>query len=91
MKLNLRVAVGDGAPRDVVVQPVDIVQFEYKFKLSFAKMADDMHLGHLAWLAWHSEARRKVTTLDFDPWLDSLQTVEMGEDTPPLPVAPSEE
>lgn len=91
MKLNLRVAVGDEAPRDVVVQPTDIVAFERAYKMGFEKMTEDMHLEHIAWLAWHVDARKKVTTLDFEAWLDGMDTVEMGDDTPPLPQAPSEE
>jgi hypothetical protein len=29
----------------------------------------------LAWLAWHCEKRNKVTALDFDPWLETVEEI----------------
>jgi hypothetical protein len=56
-----------------------MVAFEDKYNLSIAKL-EEARMGWLLFLAWHSEKRRKATELDFEAWLDTVETVGQTED-----------
>jgi hypothetical protein len=79
MKLTLRIEFADGTSKDVLVSASDMVAFEDKFNVSIAKL-DDPRIGWLLFLAWHSEQRRKQTTLTYEAWLDSVESVGATED-----------
>ncbi len=79
MKLTLRIEFADGTTKDVLVSAADMVAFEDKFNVSIAKL-DDPRIGWLLFLAWHSEQRRKQTTLAYEAWLDSVESVGATED-----------
>lgn len=79
MKLTLRIEFTDGTSKDIQVSAADMVAFEEKFNISVARL-DDPRIGWLLFLAWHSEKRRKLTELDFEPWLDLVETVGATED-----------
>jgi hypothetical protein len=36
----------------------------------------------LLFLAWHSSHRRKVTTAEFEAWVDTVATIGAGEEDP---------
>jgi hypothetical protein len=79
MKLNLRIEFADGTHKDVLVSAADMVAFEDKFNVSIARL-DDPRIGWLLFLAWHSEQRRKQTTLEYETWLDSVESIGATED-----------
>ena len=79
MKLTLRIEFADGTTKDVLVSAADMVAFEDKFNVSIAKL-DDPRIGWLLFLAWHSEQRRKQTTLAYEAWLDSVESVGATDD-----------
>ena len=79
MKLTLRIEFADGTTKDVLVSAADMVAFEDKFNVSIARL-DDPRIGWLLFLAWHSEQRRKQTTLAYEAWLDSVESVGATED-----------
>lgn len=79
MKLTLRIEFADGTSKDVLVSAADMVAFEDKFNVSIARL-DDPRIGWLLFLAWHSEQRRKQTTLAYEAWLDSVESVGATED-----------
>jgi hypothetical protein len=79
MKLTLRIEFADGTHKDVLVSAADMVAFEDKFNVSIARL-DDPRIGWLLFLAWHSEQRKKQTTLDYETWLDSVESIGAAED-----------
>lgn len=79
MKLTLRIEFADGTSKDVLVSAADMVAFEDKFNVSIAKL-DDPRIGWLLFLAWHSEKRRKQTTLEYEAWLELVDSVGATED-----------
>jgi hypothetical protein len=79
MKLTLRIEFADGTHKDVLVSAADMVAFEDKFNVSIARL-DDPRIGWLLFLAWHSEQRRKQTTLQYETWLDSVESIGATED-----------
>lgn len=81
----------DERQQQVVARPVTQVAFERKFSRAFASAFSDKDAVQLEWvyfLAWHG-AR---TGLEFDPWLETVDTIDMGvsEEAVPFSPAPSE-
>jgi hypothetical protein len=79
MKLTLRIEFADGTSKDVLVSAADMVAFEDKFNVSIAKL-DDPRIGWLLYLAWHSEKRKQQTTLEYEAWLDLVESVGATDD-----------
>ena len=75
MKINLRVEYVTSGAKDVTCTASDLVAFEAKFNLSVTKLGEETKLTHLLYLAWNSEKRTKATTLDFEPWVETVVTV----------------
>ena len=76
MKINLRVEFeGIKEPKEITCSASDLVAFESKFEISVTNFGDDMKLTYLLFLAWHSEFRRKATTLEFDPWVETVANI----------------
>jgi hypothetical protein len=79
MKLTLRIEFSDGTTRDILVSAADMVAFEDKYNTSIARL-EEARIGWLLFLAWHSEKRRKATELEFEAWLDTVETVGQTDD-----------
>jgi len=79
MKLTLQIQFSDGTSKDILVSAADMVAFEDKYNISIAKL-EEARIGWLLFLAWHSEKRRKATELEFEAWLDTVETVGQTED-----------
>ena len=79
MKLTLRIEFADGTHKDVLVSAADMVAFEDKFNVSIAKL-DDPRIGWLLHLAWHSEKRRKQTAVEYEAWLELVDSIGTTED-----------
>jgi hypothetical protein len=75
MKITLRILFVTGETKDVSAGPADLVAFEDKFNLSVANLEAEMRVTHLLWLAWKSESRQKTTVLDFDAWLETVDSI----------------
>jgi hypothetical protein len=75
LKINLRVEYVTSGAKDVTCTASDLVAFESKFNLSVTKLGEETKLTHLLYLAWNSEKRTKATTLDFEPWIETVVTV----------------
>ena len=82
MKLGLTVHGTDGKKRLAVVAFADFVKYEEIHDKSMDKVEAEMKVRDLAWLAWHCERRNKVTALEFDAWLDTVDEISAasGED-----------
>jgi hypothetical protein len=76
LKINLRIEYNDSSEaKEITCSASDLIAFETKFNLSVTKLGEETKLTHLLYLAWHSENRRKATTLDFDTWVETVATV----------------
>ena len=75
MKINLRVEYVTSGAKEVTCTASDLVAFEAKFNLSVTRLGEETKLTHLLYLAWNSEKRTKATTLDFEPWVETVVTV----------------
>jgi hypothetical protein len=82
--IDLKVkTTGDNA-RTVKIGPADLIRFERKYGVGVSQFSGEgMRYEWLAYLAWTALTRDKATTLEFDPWLDTveeLMPVEVGND-----------
>jgi hypothetical protein len=97
MKIGLKVSYNDGKSKDVEAVFADFVAFERTWNRSITQFETELRLTDLAWLAWHSEKRRKQTALGFEPdWIESVQGIEAqpddnsGADIPLAQVQPTD-
>jgi hypothetical protein len=79
MQLDLQLTFSDGNSKLIKANAADLVAFETKFDLSVARLEQNVKLTHLLFLAWHSEKRTKATDLEFEPWLESIESIEAEE------------
>lgn len=86
LAITMSVKAKGTAPRIVTAEPADMVAFEREFGKSISSLQTDVFLTDLFWLAWHAEKRTGSSTLDFDAWVNMLETVEAvgGDELAPL-------
>jgi hypothetical protein len=82
MRITLRVEFTNQKTTDVVCSAKDLVAFEDKYQRSVARLETEMKLTDLLWLAWHSLHRQKLTTKDFDSWLDDVESIAPSDEDP---------
>lgn len=82
MRFNLVITFADGTKKEITASTPDLVAFEDKFNLSIGRLATEQRLGHLLFLAWHSEQRTKATKLSYDEWLATVDSVGEAETDP---------
>lgn len=75
MRFNLLIKFANGTEKEVTASTPDLVAFEDKFNISVGKLATEQRLGHLLFLAWHSEKRTKSTELTYELWLETIESV----------------
>jgi hypothetical protein len=79
MKIALEVTSAlDSSKRTVKATFPDFIAFEKTFSKSVAKFEAELTLTDLAYIAWHSEHRQKKTGLDFDSWINDVESLELG-------------
>jgi hypothetical protein len=76
--IALNVVFTDGKEQVVEAVAADLIAFESHFDLSVAKLAQDVRLTHLFFLAWHSLKRTGATSDDFDTWVGSVSIVSQA-------------
>ena len=80
MKIAMTVVYNDGTEKNVEAVFADFVAFERVWSRSVTKFEQELRLTDLAWLAWHSEKRRKETSQPFDPdWISLLEEIKIAE------------
>jgi hypothetical protein len=47
--------------------------------MSIASLENNIKITHLLFLAWASESRTKATTLAFEEWVDTVESVSPTE------------
>ena len=78
MKIDLQIAYNDGTTKDVSAVAPDLVAFEAKFDLSIARL-EQPKFTHLLFLAWHVEKRTKSVSLEFEPWVETVELVKVTQ------------
>jgi hypothetical protein len=86
MKIGLTVQYLAGESKKIHAQFADFIAFERDQNRSVANFQTELKLTDLAWLAWHSEKRNRNTALDFDKWIETVDSVEVGGDGPIVPL-----
>lgn len=82
MKINLEVELQDKTKHEVVCTAADIVKFEDKFNISITNATRDLKVTHLLFLAHSSMARQKKTALDFEAWVETIETIGVSDIAP---------
>lgn len=75
MRINLAIEQLDGTKQDVTASAIDLVRFEERYDISVAKLEKEMKLTHLLFLAHSSLKRQKKTDLDFEAWVETVESV----------------
>ena len=75
MKLPFRVDYADGRQEILTATVSDIICFEDEFDLSITKLGENVRMKHLAYLCWLAAKRTETTTLEFDGWLDTVESI----------------
>jgi hypothetical protein len=57
-----------------------MVKLEEKYNISIASLENNIKITHLLFLAWASESRTKATTLVFEEWVDTVESVSPSEE-----------
>ena len=81
MRINLQVTHSDNTTKELSAVAADLVAFENRFDLSVAKLEKEVKLTHLLYIAWSVEKRTKQTALDFEDWVETVESVGIA-DTP---------
>jgi hypothetical protein len=69
----------NGESKEVICSASDLVKFENHYEISVSKIENDVKISHLLFLVHASETRTKATTLDFDTWLETVDSVGASE------------
>lgn len=77
--INLRIIFIDGTDKTVKAVAADLIAFESRFDLSVARLASEVRLTHLFFIAWNVEHRTGATDLDFDKWTETVEVVTEAE------------
>jgi hypothetical protein len=88
LRLALHVDYDDGSSADVIASALDIVNFERKFNKPITVFADEVRVEYLLELAFSALQRKKLTTLEFDEWADTISGITFGneDDTEIVPL-----
>lgn len=77
--INLRIIFIDGTDKTVHAVAADLIAFESRFDLSVARLASEVRLTHLFFIAWNVERRTGATDLDFEQWTETVELVTEAE------------
>lgn len=97
MLLAIEVELADGSSHTVETTAAAVIMLERKTGKSWQTLLSDVHLDHLAWLAWEMLRRQAQdnggSVPAFDKWVQDLVTVKTGRqvDTRPTRAAASQD
>lgn len=83
MRITLRVVYLNGETKEVTCSASDLVKFENHFNISISRLEEDLKLSYLLFLVHASETRTKATTLNFETWVDTVESVGASETADP--------
>jgi hypothetical protein len=75
MRINLSIEQLDGTKQEVTASAIDLVKFEEKYDISVSRLDKEMKLTHLLFLAHSSLKRQKKTDLEFEAWVETVESV----------------
>ena len=75
MRINLSIEQLDGTKQEVTASAIDLVRFEERYDISVSRLDKEMKLTHLLFLAHTSLKRQNKTALDFEAWLETVESV----------------
>ena len=75
MRIALKVKYEDGREQAVIVSAPDLIAFERKYDKPVTVISTG-RVEYLWWVTWHAVNRLGHTTLDFDPWLLTVESIE---------------
>lgn len=81
MQIAMKVEFADGSEAAVTAKASDLIAFERHFDKSMTAFGDPTNgrIEHVMWLAWHTMTKAGQTTLDFEPWVDSVASIGVGD------------
>jgi hypothetical protein len=82
MRINLAIEKVDGTKLEVTASAYDLVKFEEKYDISVSKLDKEMKLTHLLFLAHSSLKRQKKTDLEFEAWVETVESVGASNNDP---------
>jgi hypothetical protein len=86
MKIMLAVKHADGSGADVEASVPDFIAFERRFDRPVSSFANDPRIEYMCYLAWHALYRQKKTSVEFDPWLETVTDLMVGEESDIVPL-----
>jgi hypothetical protein len=86
MKIPMKVTLATGEEIQTTAIYPDFIRFEKEFKRPATKMGSDVYLTDIAWLAWSSLSRKGITAIEFDPWTEQLESIELTGETGYVPL-----
>lgn len=91
MRGNLRIVHDDGRTVDVHLRTGDLVKFERAYDLSADVLnGDTVRIEHVLFIAYTAAKRDGSTDLEFDEWIDTVETIEDdGNEPVPLESTPA--
>jgi len=82
MRINLAIEKVVGTKLEVTASAYDLVKFEEKYDISVSKLDKEMKLTHLLFLAHSSLKRQKKTDLEFEAWVETVESVGASNNDP---------
>jgi len=89
MQLRIGITYEDGSAVDATAATVDLVAWERNAQKPLPRLLEERYLADMLWLAWHVLKRKQRISEEFEPWLERVDTMVLGdteEDTLPLDV-----
>jgi len=81
MKINLQIT-RNGESKTITANAADMVAFESKYNVSVTSLSSDPKMSYMLYLAWHAEHRQGETKEKFEDWLNNVENVGAGEESP---------
>ena len=81
MQIAMKVTHADGSEAEVTAKASDLIAFERHFDKSMSVFGDpnNTRIEYVMWLAWHTTKKAKGTDLEFEPWVDSIDQITVGD------------
>ncbi len=79
MRIELKVEYADGSGVETTATAPDLIAFERHYDKSMAVFGTDTRIEYILWLTWHALNRKKETALEFDPWVETVDSVTAGD------------
>lgn len=86
MQMKMNVTMSDNTTKECTAQFADFVMFERTWNRSVTKFQEELRLTDLAWLAWRSQIRLKLISIQFDEWLENVADIDVLADDEPASV-----